>query len=167
MSPCFSCLYVFSSWILSWRKTGSIQEDAFCRQECRTSIFIVKAVKYYAGSSLFLRKRDWFSYFCSLFAFLPLLGNTSTGVGKKTKATKLWGRRGIPRQLAAQLAAKLPVSTLALIIIRQAHGLRIIFASQTSQRFLLLSQSPGGLVHGAVLLLPAGFGGCFLLVWDV
>jgi hypothetical protein len=71
-------------------------------------------------------------------------------------------------QLDAQLVAQLAVSNLSLFIItRQAQGWRIILVSQSSQRFLFLSQSPGGLVQCAFVLLSAGFCGCFLLVWHV
>lgn len=87
---------------------------------------------------------------------------------KQAMRTESWGSRGIMLQLDAQLVAQLAVSNLSLFIItRQAQGWRIILVSQSSQRFLFLSQSPGGLVQCAFVLLSAGFGGCFLLVWHV
>ena len=82
--------------------------------------------------------------------------------------TESWGSRGITLQLDAQLVAQLAALNLALFIItRQAQGWRIILVSQSSQRFLFLSQSPCGLAQCAFVLLFAGFGGCFLLVWHV
>jgi len=142
------------AWILHFSDRNAehvfVVRAVKCSEEpCRRKSSITKAMGF----------RVLKVWLCS-FDFLAI----RSVLAKKQKATELRGSRGITRQLDAQLV----LSNLALFIItRQAQGWRIILACQLPQHFLVLSQSPGGLVHGSYLLLSASFGGCFLLVWHV